>query len=324
MSLLMIVILSLIGLLVVLALMLLLTSKITAKVFKHRADGDVRYAFMLKEDFPQLVKKPVSIVNAKKTRLNGAVFYYPKRKHLGVIIFYHGLFSGYLNYLQLIDYFAQHDYIVVAFDFTASMSSGGKHIGGLAISEIDAMAIIRFALNHPELKDYPLYTVGHSWGAHTALTSLLLSEKIKKAVAFNPFNSDVDAAYSFSPFFKVLTPFIYLNNLFRFGYTATYKVTDALKYSEADKLIITSGKDRNVKEAYGYKKFKKINDKHLTLRYLKEATHFTYMGNDGAEHFTKEIAFPHRGPIDFTKIDYQKINTLNLSLLDEVIAFLKK
>lgn len=321
---LLIVLLIIIGIIALIALLLLSVQVFGMRMFQTRFEGDPHYKFMALSDFPGLKKVPVEIYNQEKIKLNGGIFLYPKRRYEGVIIFYHGLFSGHINYLQLINYFTERDYVVVAFDFMGNMSSGGKKVKGTGHSEIDAKAIIDFVLAHPALREYPIYTMGHSWGGHTALTSLLLSPHIKKAVAFNPFNSDVDCAYSMSPALKAVGPLLYLYNILSFGYNSTYKVTDALKQSEAKKLIITGEQDQIIKSKYAYQKFVAVNDKNTEIINLKDYNHFTYMGLEGAIHFTQEVAFPRKEPINFDHLDYAKINTLNEELLEKVIAFLKK
>lgn len=325
MSPLLITVIALASLLVVIILLLLLVRFLLNGMFKKRYDGDVRFELIQTKDFPGLVKEPVKILNDYNVALHGAIFSYPKREYHGVIIFYHGLFCGYNNYLQLIEYFVKHDYIVVAFDFMGNMTSGGESIKGMPIVDHDNKSIINFVINHPRLKRYPLYTMGHSWGAHTAMTSLLHDDKhIKKVVAFNPYNSHIDCTYSIKGFAIVLTPIIYLYYLLCFGYTSTYKVVDAIKYTDNKKLIFCGEVDNVVKSRYGYKKYLKVQDENLDLRYLKGVNHFSYLSDKAASYFAKNVSYPRTEPVDYNSLDYSQINELNYPLLDEVIKFLKE
>jgi len=314
------------GVIILLVLILIIVNKLMYGMFKNRFDGDVRFKFLTINDYPGLVKEDVSIKSVYKVNLNGGIFYYPKKEYKGVIIFYHGLLSGWYNYLYVIEYFAKHDYKVVAFDMYGCMSSEGKSNVGMAHGDKDNKRIIDFVISNKAFKKLPIYTLGHSWGGHLAMTSVIHDDKhIKKACALTPYNSNVDCAYSITPLAIILAPFIYLLNLIKFGIESTYKVTDAIKYSKAKMLILTSGKDRIVKPEYSYKKFKKAKENNnvdnVILKHYENANHFLYMCDEGAKHFDEEISFPRATPIDFKKLNYKLLYKLNEDVLREILYF---
>lgn len=311
-------------------ILIILIRLCSGKIFFHRVEGDVHYHFQSIRDFPNLKQDNVSIAKNKKINLNGGLYYYPNRKYKGLIIFYHGFLSGRLNYLNVIEFFARHDYQVLAFDFLGTMSSEGKSIRGMPNVTSDIPLIINYAIKNEAFKDLPIYTVGHSMGGYSALISLLYEDKrIKKSIAFCPYNSNVSCTYSLNPILKIFGPLVFLYNLIFFGYRASYKAVDALKYSDAKKMIICGGKDEIVRPQYAYKNFKKVVDKKkddgtTTLIYIPDGDHFVYMSKEGAKNFTDNISFPRKGPILFDKIKYEQINAINEKLFKQILEFLDK
>lgn len=325
-----IVIIILLSLIIFVGLILLVIELILNKMFKVRMDGDFRYNFLSIRDYPNLIKKDVSISSSiKDKKLNGGIFYYKANNYKGTIIFFHGLYSGYINYLNLIEYFCKKNFIVVSFDAYGTMSSEGNSIKGMSQVDLDNKKVIDFVINNKELNKYPIFTLGHSMGAHAAITSLLHDDiHIKKAVGLSPYNSNIDINYSFNPYLILLTPFFYLLNLIKFGYQSSYKVTDAIKYSCGDILILHGSIDPVIKMKYSYTKYfhaKHNNDiKNTTLRLLKDRKHFLYLSKRGEEYFTKNISWPRKDPIDFKNLDYNLVNELDYEILDEIVSYLLK
>lgn len=320
------VIISIAALVLSLAIILFILNKVMYGMFKNRFDGDVRFKFLSLNDYPGLIKEDISIKSNYKVNLNGGIFYYPNKEYKGVIIFYHGMLSGWYNYLYVIEYFAKHGYKVVAFDMIGYMSSEGKKIMGMAHGDKENKRIINYVINNKSLNNLPIYTLGHSWGGHLAMTSTIHDDRnIKKAAAICPYNSNVDCAYSIDPKARALGPLIYILNIIKFGIESTYKVTDAIKYSESKLLILTSGKDNIVKPIYAYEKFKKAkemnNATNVTIKQYLDANHFLYMCNEGAKLFEEEVSFPRTTPINFKKLDYKLLYKLNDEVLREILYF---
>lgn len=300
-----------------------------SKVFNKRVDPSQHLKFLSLKDYPGLIMKDAYVNSVYKAKLHGGVFYYKKEKHHGVIIFYHGFLSGYINYLNVINYFAKAGFIVVAFDMYGNYTSEGKSMKGFPVADKDNKQIINFVKNHPELKKYPLFTLGHSWGGHTSLTSLLQEDlAIKKACALSPFNSNVDATYSTSKYLKLLGPIIYLVNLFKFGHESTYSVVNALKYTSAEVLIISGDKDHIVKPEYSYYKYQKVIEDNaldnVTIKYYPNRKHFLYLSERAEAYFIKEIAYPRKDPIDYNHLDYSLMNELDENVLQEIVNFYLK
>ena len=300
-----------------------------SKLFKNRCEPDSRFKFLSLKDYPGLKMKDAYVSSVYKVKLHGGIFSYQKEKYHGVIIFYHGFLSGYINYLNVINYFAKAGFIVVAFDMYGNYTSEGKSMKGFPVADKDNKQIINFVKNDPELKKYPLFTLGHSWGGHTSITSLLHEDlAIKKAVALSPFNSNVDVTYSTSKYLKIVGPLIYLINLFKFGHESSYSVVSALKYTTADVLIISGDLDPVIKPEYSYKKYQKVikdnNLDNVTLKYYQDRKHFLYLSKRSEDYFTKEISFPRKDPIDFAHLDYSLVNELDENVLQEIVNFLIK
>lgn len=321
-----IVIASLLSLLIV---SLLLVNYFLSKLFRHRAEPHPKFKFLSLKDYPNLTMKDAYVNSVYKVKLHGGIFSYKNNTYKGVIVFFHGFLSGYINYLNVINYFAKAGFIVVAFDMYGCYSSEGKSMKGFPVADKDNKQIINFVKNNPELNKYPLFTLGHSWGGHAALTSLIHEDlAIKKTCALSPFNSNVDVTYTTSKYLKILSPLIYLINLFKFGHESTYSVVSALKYTTADVLIISGSKDPIVKPEYSYMKYQKaIKDNalnHVEIKYYPNRGHFLYLSERSEQYFAKEISFPRSAPIDFDHLDYSLVNELDENILQEIVNFFSK
>ncbi|MCQ2795171.1 MAG: lysophospholipase [Bacilli bacterium] len=318
-----IVIVSLFALLIILMLVI---NHFISKIFSKRNEPNLHFKFLSLKDYPNLTMKDAYVSSVYKVKLHGGIFSYKKEKYHGVIIFYHGFLSGYINYLNVIDYFAKAGFIVVAFDMYGNYTSEGKSMKGFPVADKDNKQIINFVKNNPELNKYPLFTLGHSWGGHTALTSLIHEDlAIKKACALSPFNSNTDVTYSTNKNLRLIGPLIYLINLFKFGHESTYSAVSALKYTTADVLIISGDQDSNIKPEYSYHKYQKaIKDNQLdnvTIKYYPNRKHFLYLSERSEAYFTKEISFPRTDPIDFDHLDYSLVNELDEKILQEIVDF---
>lgn len=317
------------SLLLLLIISMVVVSHFLFRLFKNRSEPNPKYKFLSLKDYPGLLMKDAYIQSVYKVKLHGGIFSYPNKTYKGVIIFYHGFLSGYINYLNVINYFAKANFIVVAFDMHGCYTSEGKSQKGFPVADKDNRQIINFVKNDPELKKYPLFTLGHSWGGHASLTSLLHEDlAIKKACALSPFNSNVDVVYSTSKHLKLLAPLIYLVNLFKFGHEATYSVTSALKYTTAEVLIISGDHDPIVKPEYSYVKYQKVikenNLNNITIKYYPNRGHFLYLSERGEQHFAKEVSFPRSAPIDFDHLNYSLLNELDENVLQEIVKFFSK
>lgn len=324
-----IVIIVIASLLLLITTILIVVNLSLSKIFKGRKDPHPQFKFLSLKDFPGLIMKDAYVNSVYKAKLHGGVFYYKKEKYHGVIVFFHGFLSGYINYLNLINYFAKAGFIVVAFDAYGCYTSEGKGMKGFPVYDKDNKQIINFVKNHPELNKYPLFTLGHSWGGHASLTSLLHEDlAIKKACGIAPFNSNVDVTYSTSKYLKILAPFIYMVNLIKFGHESTYSVTSALKYTTADVLIVSGDKDDIVKPQYSHDKYEKVikdnNLTNVTLKYLPNRKHSPFLSQRGEEHFFSEIQTLQGKPINFERLNYSLLNELDENVLQEIVNFFLK
>lgn len=112
------------------------------------------------------------------------------QKNGKLIVFFHGLGVGHIQYTSEIDYYTKKGYIVYTYDAQGCLNSKGEGLNYFTNFVKNGDDFIR----HIEvLRDYKANKVifmGHSLGAHTALVLASLHEdKVDKVVSFAPFEN---------------------------------------------------------------------------------------------------------------------------------------
>ncbi|MDE5721878.1 MAG: lysophospholipase [Clostridia bacterium] len=185
--------------------------------FGRRYDKIPLLKYFTAEDF-NLTAKPVSTGKY----LKGFVYKNVQAEQNGkVVVFCHGMGPGHIAYTTEIAYFCNLGYTVVAFDSKGCNFSGGKNIKGMYEGVKTATAAIDFA--QAKFKGAPIYLIGHSWGAYSALCASAV-RKVNAVVAISapstPSKTIQEGAVNVGlpkPVAAVLRPFWWLVNLFKYG-----------------------------------------------------------------------------------------------------------
>ena len=114
------------------------------------------------------------------------------KEHKGIIIVSHGLGGGgHVNYLPIINAFAQNGYIVYAYDALGNDGSEGK-LGGFPQGVLALDGAISHVCEQEKYSELPIMLFGHSWGAYSAANVLNLHPEVSAVALVSGFNESED------------------------------------------------------------------------------------------------------------------------------------
>lgn len=235
------------------------------------------YVFLFsKDDFEGLCAREFPIKSARGHTLYGCFYYYGTPKANRLIVFDHGMFGGHLSYMREIEMLCQGGYLVFAYDHTGCMESGGGDTGGFSGSLCDLDEVISVLKRIPELKDYEISVVGHSWGAFSTLCITKFHPEIKKIVPISGFISPKDIIYQhLSGIASIFRRRIYENELAKNPKYMSCNAIEILRNSDTCALIIHSPNDHMVKYKKHFVKLKNaLGDKeNISFLTVPDADH---------------------------------------------------
>lgn len=244
--------------------------KFYRKMLYTRADDTGAVFYFSADDFVGLNQKSYTVPSCDGHNLQGYFYYYDNPIKNRIIVFEHGMGSGHRGYMREIEVLCRHGYLVFAYDHTGCMESGGETTGGFVQSLKDCNDVIGNLKKIPELKDYGISVVGHSWGGFSTLNICALHPDIVSIVALAGFISVKDVLGQF--FSGPLSPFF--NRIYRKESDANpdfikYNAVESLTNSDVTALIIHSEDDKtlNCKKHFDVMK-KELADK-KNINFLK-------------------------------------------------------
>ncbi len=186
----MLIVLILLFLLALAALALFIAARlILNKIFGSRCEGNPNITYFQSSDFPGLRRCAVSFPSNRGQTLRGSIYSMDRPSYRGVIIFVHGMGGGHTAYMTEIHTLARAGYLVLGYDNTGTMLSDGAELGGFPQAFLDLQGAVSFIRNASQYRTFPLFLVGHSWGAYTVCNFPHLKEHVDGVVAMSPFDS---------------------------------------------------------------------------------------------------------------------------------------
>ncbi len=176
--------------------------KIFYNAVHKRCEPKEYLRYFTKDDFEELIAKPITIKSSKGHSLKGYLYHYdlPRLKTDRVIIFEHGMWSGHISYMKEIEILCRSGYVVLGYDHTGCFESEGEETYGFLQSLLDLNDVVEHFKSSEELKDLKIYVVGHSWGGFSAMNISHL-QQIDGFVAISGFASLKDIINQNVPFF---------------------------------------------------------------------------------------------------------------------------
>ncbi|MBE6880204.1 MAG: alpha/beta hydrolase [Ruminococcaceae bacterium] len=199
----------------------------------------------IKEDVPRY---DISF-NSHGTTINGHVYGSGDK---GLVIAVHGLNSNEEETMDIIHYFCQKGWTVMAYNHSGCYLSGGNSQRGLAQSMIDLDSALTFCENDEKLKSLPTVLVGHSMGGYAVCSVLNFDHDIKAVASFSGYNTPYEELCFFvrkfvgDAFATLQYPYMWLYNSALFGDKANISAVDGINKSDIPVMLIHGNDDATV------------------------------------------------------------------------------
>lgn len=206
------------------------------------ATGDVKY--FTAADFEGLRAEPYEFASSLGHTLKGYLYSYENPIPGRLIVFDHGMGAGHTAYTKEIEMLCRHGYLVLAYDHTGCMESGGENTNGMAQSLHDLDDCFKAIKADPRFAGYDFSVVGHSWGGFSTLNISAIHQEISHVVVFSGFVSvELLIASYFDGIMKgVRKPVMELERAHNPDYVQ-FNAVESLKKSNAKALLIYSDND---------------------------------------------------------------------------------
>jgi pimeloyl-ACP methyl ester carboxylesterase len=210
-----------------------------------RCDDNGTAFYFSASDFEGLHADPYSFCSSMGHILNGYLYYYDNVKEGRIIVFDHGFGGGHSAYMKEIELLCRQGYLVLAYDHTGCMSSGGATPNGMAQSLCDLNDCIESIKDDERFDGMRISVIGHSWGGFSTLNISALHPEITHIVVFSGFVSVemlVEAYFSglLKPYRKPVLELEQRSN----PVFSKFNAIESLKKSSAKALLIYSDNDK--------------------------------------------------------------------------------
>lgn len=289
--------------------------------FGKRCDKNPNLKYFSAEDFG-LSAELISLPNGLKG------FIYRKadmRQKEKLIIFCHGMGPGQIAYTTEIADFCNNGYIVLALDSAGCNMSEGKSIKGMYSGVETAIAAIDFARSYFSA-DMPVYLVGHSWGAYSALCASA-KRKVAGVVAISapdtPSKTMQEAAAPIisRPLAAILRPFWWLVNFIRYGAKGNTSAARSAERNCTPTMLIHGDADKIV--TFSKSVYFKANGGNITKLFAAGKGHNPY-NTQNAEKLLAELtaSFKNR-TYDKDKFDFVGATEEDETVMREITRFIE-
>lgn len=154
-----------------------------------RCDDTADVFYFTAADFEGLDAKPFAFRASAGHMLSGYLYSYANPIPGRLIVFDHGMGAGHTAYTREIETLCRRGYLVLAYDHTGCMQSGGENTNGMAQSLRDLNDCINAIKRDGRFDGYDISVVGHSWGGFSTLNITALHPEISHIVVFSGFVS---------------------------------------------------------------------------------------------------------------------------------------
>ena len=154
-----------------------------------RCDDTETVFYFSAEDFRGLKKEPYAFQSVLGHTLQGYLYCYEEPIQNRIVVFDHGFGGGHRAYMKEIERLCRHGFLVLSYDHTGCMESGGASPNGLSQSLCDLNDCILSIKADARFAGFDISVVGHSWGAFSTLNIAALHKEISHIVAISGFVS---------------------------------------------------------------------------------------------------------------------------------------
>ncbi len=210
-----------------------------------RCDDNGTAFYFTAKDFKGLSCEPFDFISSMGHKLSGKLYSYADPIEKRVVIFDHGFGGGHTSYMKEIEMLCRRGYLVLAYDHTGCMESGGDTPNGMAQSLCDLNDCLNAVKSDERFADYDISVMGHSWGGFSTLNISALHPEITHIVVLSGFVSVellVNAFFGglLKPYREPVMALERASNPIFIEYSAI----ESLKQSHAKALLIYSDNDQ--------------------------------------------------------------------------------
>jgi pimeloyl-ACP methyl ester carboxylesterase len=162
-----------------------------------RCDEDGTAFYFSAEDFAGLKKEPYSFASSAGHTLQGYLYSYGDPIEGRIIVFDHGFGGGHRAYMKEIEMLCRRGYLVLSYDHTGCMESGGDSPRGMAQSLCDLNDCITAVKADTRFAGTDISVMGHSWGGFSTLNICALHPDVSHVVVLSGFVCVEDLVNSF-------------------------------------------------------------------------------------------------------------------------------
>ena len=320
----------------------LLARFIHHKIFGIRCEGNPDFVYFQAADFPGLQAVPISFPSNRGQMLRGYLYSTGTAPCKGLILFVHGMGGGHTAYTTELYTLAQNGYQIIAYDQTGTMMSDGAALDGFPQGFLDLQAAVTFVKNSPDYRDYPLFLIGHSWGAYTVCNFPHLHERIDGVVALSPFDHIPSLLASLAGSqtgrkLAFLKPFFLLQNLLDFGRVSLFRPSYSLQEADCPVLIFHGDADPVVPLALSPVSIREAFEanSNIQIQICPGRKHNVY-ASAGAEQYMDQVfseyaelekSYHKQIPSEirrefFEKVDFRRMTVEDPSVMKQITDFL--
>lgn len=218
-----------------------------------RCDNKGTAFYFSSQDFDGLEAEKYTVRSSLGHDLQGYIYSYSNPTSDRLIIFEHGLGGGHSSYMREIETLCRHGFLVLSYDHTGCMESGGESTNGLSQSLRDLNDVLTTVSSDEKFKGIDISVIGHSWGAFSTMNIASLFPNVSHLVAISGFIS-VEKMVS-SMFGGMLKP--YRSSVMKLERSANpdfvkFDAINSLKTANAKTLLIYSDNDPLCKKSAHY------------------------------------------------------------------------
>lgn len=325
-------------------LLFLVAHLILRRIFGGRCEGNPNVTYFQASDFPGLKAESVSFPSNRGQMLRGFLYSMDLPSYKGIVVFVHGMGGGHTAYMTEICALADGGYLVLGYDGTGTMLSDGAELGGFPQAFLDLKHAVSFLRTSPLYRDYPLFLMGHSWGAYTVCNFPHLHEKIQGVVALSPFDnmasllvllvqSQTGKRLSF------LKPFFLLSMMIDYRGLALYRPTYSLQEADCPVLLLHGDQDPVVPLSESPLAFQEVLDKNplVQTRICPGKKHNVYASTRAEQYMSQvfssyekiEKEYEQQVPLEirtefFEKVDFRRMTEEDPAVMSLLIDFLDR
>ena len=252
-----------------------------------RCDDTGKAFYFSVDDFDGLQREPYPFTAAAGHTLQGYVYHYADPIPGRLVIFDHGFGGGHRSYLREIEMLCRHGFLVLAYDHTGCMESGGETPNGLAQSLCDLNDCLNAVKSDRTFAGDKISVVGHSWGAFSTLNICALHPEIAHIVAMSGFVSvplmiETFFAGLLSPYRKAVLE-LEMNSNPKF---ATFNAVESLSGYNGKALLIYSDNDQMTRKTPHFDTLQRTlsRKKNIRLLLVSEKGHNPNYTTDAVKH----------------------------------------